>query len=156
MTAIWRFILAPAIAMHAIGATSLWVRTAAADPCGRERPWAGCKPGEFCIYDCANGTGKHLARTEAVENLNDRHVQNAELNDKVSAVWNRDKRAWCLYEHANTRPDLGDKQHRLLIPPHSKHVVARYRLPDGFSWNDKTSRIEPAHVEGGRPSCAKS
>lgn len=141
-----RSVFVSTIATLVIGATSLSARRAGADPklppIATQTPFAGCDDGEFCIYDRANGKGRFASLAKGTDNLADRKVFKGVLNDKVSAVWNRDHDPWCLYEHADTRPDRG---HSLMIRSGYKGSIAGLRSRDGFRWNDKASGVRKAH-----------
>ncbi len=136
MTAISRSILVPAIATLAIGATWLCAKTAEADR------FAGCDKGEFCIFEHRDGSGRHASFDKGTDNLAAPEVFKGVLNDKASAVWNRDVDPWCIYEHADTRSDRG---HTAMVPKGFKGSIAGLRTRDGFRWNDKISAVRKAH-----------
>lgn len=141
MTARFRSILL-ASATLAIGATSLHAQPArSAKP--TRTPWAGCDSGEFCIYEHSNGTGYYASFDRGTDNLNDPKVFGRKLNDKTSAVWNRDVDPWCIYENATTNPDPG---HIVMIRPGFKGSISRLVARDDrrFHWNDKVSRVRKA------------
>lgn len=146
MSAMKRVVLVSTIASLAIGGTWLCARHGAADPfhppIATQTPFAGCDDGEFCIYEHASGKGRFASLARGTDNLADHKVFGGVLNDKVSAVWNRDHDPWCLYEHADTRSDRG---HTLIIPAGYKGSIARVRMRDGFRWNDKASAVRKAH-----------
>lgn len=143
MMTITRAALVPVFATLGIGATWLCARNTDAQPpaIATQTPWAGCDDHEFCIFDRANGKGHFASFAEGTGNLADRKVFHGVLNDKVSAVWNRDHDPWCLYENADTNSNHG---HTLMIRPGYKGSIAGLRSRDGFRWNDKASAVRKA------------
>jgi len=132
MTSISRSSLVPAITMLAVGATTLCAQTA------ESAPFDGCDDGEFCIFEHRDGTGRHASLDEGTDNLGDPKVFRGVLNDKTSAVWNRDVDPWCIYEHADGGGHAG------MIPKGFKGSISRMRSKDGFRWNDKVSAVRKA------------
>jgi hypothetical protein len=134
-------IVAAAIGALAIGSSLSARAEVSAKP--TTEPWAGCDRGEFCIYEHPDGTGYYASMQRGTGNLNAREVFGARLNDKVSAVWNRDDKPWCLYEHADTRWNRG---HKLMVPSGFKGRIDRKRTRDGFRWNNQASGVRKAQL----------
>ncbi|MFC5055793.1 peptidase inhibitor family I36 protein [Saccharothrix xinjiangensis] len=62
--------------------------------------FADCPAGYFCVWEHADGTG-HWARFQTGSLDLTVPVGSFVFNDKISSVWNRTSRIWCLYENIN-------------------------------------------------------
>ncbi|MEV6715802.1 peptidase inhibitor family I36 protein [Lentzea sp. NPDC051208] len=59
--------------------------------------WEGCDPGEFCVYEHANGVGPKRAAFQ----YRAPDLRAFNLNDQVSSVWNRTGQTWCTFLDIN-------------------------------------------------------
>ncbi len=117
----------------AAGTFAIGIPTARAD-------WDDCEKGSFCVFEHTNGSGRFIGFDEGTDDLGDREVFGGRMNDKTSAVWNRDVDPWCIFEHE----DRGG--HYVMVRPGYKGRINHLRSRDGFRWNDKVSSVRKARL----------
>jgi Peptidase inhibitor family I36 len=136
---------------------------AASAPSAEARPvlkFQGCNRGDFCLYEHSDGHGLRISFKTGTDNLatitpkpQDRPARphSGELDNGASAVWNRDWRPWCLYEHPGTGSDRGRST---MIRRGFKGSIAG-RSSGRLHWNDQASAVRPAQwvsVPGNPPA----
>jgi hypothetical protein len=93
--------------------------------------FADCPSGYFCVWEHADGTG-HWARFQTGSPDLRVPIGGSVFNDKISSVWNRTSRIWCLYEN------IGYGGAGLRIG-----VNWRGPLGPGYNFNDRVSSLKP-------------
>jgi hypothetical protein len=151
-----------AIPMLAIVVMLLCAPTAQARPALK---FQGCNRGDFCLYEHGDGHGLRISFRTGTDNLatitpkpQERPARShtgrshtGDLDNEASAVWNRDWRPWCLYEHPGTGSDRG---HSTMIRRGFKGSIAG-RTSRRLHWNDQVSAVRPARwvsVPGNPPA----